>query len=283
MYFILAITLVFASSYGQYSVANQLSSAGTAKRTVNALLVIDVQNCFISGSLALPHSPADVIPIINNLLKTIPFDLVVYSHDWHPSNHISFFNNLNDRRQYIKPGTKVPDQPYQVVTYTGPKVETEQMLWPTHCVQNTGDANLHASLVQTTLKGEIFHVRKGIDPDLDSYSAFYDNQKLYKTELDDILRQRNVTRVFVVGLATDYCVAYTALDANDLNYATYVVEDACRGVTNASVQAQIAYMKRQGVKIIHSNEVRSLISGAALTQLSFSLMLAVLFVFYFTN
>ncbi|CAF4833039.1 unnamed protein product, partial [Rotaria sp. Silwood1] len=200
---------------------------------IYALLVIDVQNCFISGTLALSNSPArqngaEVVPIINHLLETIVFDYIVYSYDWHPVNHISFVDNLRNRTRYIKGGYNASIQVYDTVTYTGPKYETEQVLWPAHCIQNTDDAKLHLDLIVNTDKNNIIHIRKGTDPDIDSYSAFADNIKVQKTVLDTELKKRNVTHVIVAGLALDFCVGATALDAMDLNYKTFVVEDASR-------------------------------------------------------
>ncbi|CAF2712154.1 unnamed protein product [Rotaria sp. Silwood2] len=195
------------------------------------MLVIDVQNCFITGNLAMSNNSArqdgtEVVPIINNLIKTVPFHVIVYSYDWHPRNHISFFENLELRRQYLKGDQNRTIHLLDEVFYTGPKVETKQVLWPSHCIQETEDAALHKNLYVAPTNNNVIHIRKGIDPDIDSYSAFADNNQAQKTELDKKLRERNVTRVFVAGLATDYCVSATALDAFNLNYTTYLIEDA---------------------------------------------------------
>ncbi|CAF0754826.1 unnamed protein product [Didymodactylos carnosus] len=250
-----------------------MQKIGTAsKRTVNALIIIDVQNCFINGELALSNSPAkqkgeDVIPVINNLLKTVPFDVVVYTHDWHPPDHISFFKNLKHRQGYVKHGSKLPNGPFDKVHYIGPVVETEQVLWPNHCIQNTSDAALHRDLIVT--KNNSIHVYKGTHRDIDSYSAFRDNNRVTETKLNIELKQRNVTNIYVSGLATDYCVAFTALDAKDYGYRTYLVEDACRGVDSVSIKNQLDSMKRHGIDIIQSSQVLKMINTGTTKQLNF--------------
>ncbi|CAF4661595.1 unnamed protein product, partial [Rotaria sp. Silwood1] len=243
---------------------------------IYALLVIDVQNCFISGTLALSNSPArqngaEVVPIINHLLETIVFDYIVYSYDWHPVNHISFVDNLRNRTRYIKGGYNASIQVYDTVTYTGPKYETEQVLWPAHCIQNTDDAKLHLDLIVNTDKNNIIHIRKGTDPDIDSYSAFADNIKVQKTVLDTELKKRNVTHVIVAGLALDFCVGATALDAMDLNYKTFVVEDASRvAIRNDVKNATPKFLKytcllssKHGRSLVHSNLPNNSTSSAA--------------------
>ncbi|CAF3882622.1 unnamed protein product [Rotaria sordida] len=225
---------------------------------INALIVVDVQNCFINGNLSLSKSPAgqdgaEVIPIINNLIRTIPFDVIVYTQDWHPWNHISFFENLHFRRQYLAGDQNQTIKMFDKVTYLGPKYKMEQVLWPTHCIQETEDAALHKDLDVISSSSRVIHIRKGIDPDIDSYSAFADNYGVRKTELHDKLKERNVTQVFIAGLATDYCVTSTALDAFDLNYITYVVKDASRGVTLSTIKSQLKKLKQHGVHIITTN------------------------------
>ena len=248
-------------------------------RHVNALIVVDVQNCFITGNLALANSPAhqdgaEVVPIINHLIQTIPFHVIVYTHDWHPRNHISFYENLEPRRQYLTGDRNRTIQMFDEVTYTGPKFETEQVLWPAHCMQETDDAALHKNL-HVDSANNVVHIRKGIDPDIDSYSAFADNNQGQKTELDDKLRERHVTHVFVAGLATDYCVAATALDAFNLNYTTYLIEDASRGVALETIKSKLADLKRRGVVIIQTNQVKALTNSASETFLNPLLLVSV--------
>jgi nicotinamidase/pyrazinamidase len=116
------------------------------------------------------------------------------------------------------------------MTYIGPKYKTQQVLWPAHCIQNTSEARLHHDLIRFPAGSDVIYIKKGTDPDIDSYSAFADNNKLHKTPFDGELNARHVTHVFVTGLALDYCVGSTALDAAHFNYTMYVIEDASRGI-----------------------------------------------------
>jgi nicotinamidase/pyrazinamidase len=176
---------------------------------MRALLIIDVQNDFCpGGALAVPDGDA-VIPAINALQPG--YDLVVASQDWHPPDHRSFASQ--------HPGRRVGD----LTTLDG----LPQVLWPDHCVQGTPGAALRADLDQARVAA-IF--RKGTDRAIDSYSAAFDNGHRKATGLIPYLRGLGVTHVDVVGLATDYCVAFTAQDLADAGFATAVLRDACRGV-----------------------------------------------------
>ena len=176
---------------------------------MTALIIVDVQNDFCPGG-ALPVAGGDlVVPVINAMLPR--FDVVVATQDWHPLDHASFAVN--------HPGTQVG----QVIELNG----LAQVMWPAHCVQNTPGAVLRADLDTSGLDG-VF--QKGTDPLVDSYSGFFDNGRQHATGLGAYLKQRGVTQVFVCGLATDYCVRWTALDALSLGFGTTVVSDACRGV-----------------------------------------------------
>lgn len=255
-------------------------------RPVNALIVVDVQNCFITGNLALSNSPAhqdgaEVVPIINNLIRTIPFDVIVYTYDWHPSNHISFFENLDSRRKYLDGDRNRTINISTEVIYTGPKYNTSQVLWPSHCIAGTNDAQLHKDLHIVISNDSVIHLRKGRDPDIDSYSAFADNNHVRETELDNELRGRNVTRLFVAGLATDYCVAATALDGFNLNYTTYLIEDASRGITVETIKSKLDDLKQRGVKIIRVNQVKGLVNGAQNKFFSFVLIIPITIFLFF--
>ncbi|CAF1117762.1 unnamed protein product, partial [Rotaria sordida] len=244
------------------------SKGRNSSKPISALIVVDVQNCFITGNLALSKTPArqdgaKVVPIINDLIRNVPFHVIAYSHDWHPRNHISFFENLNSRRKYLKGNQNQVINMYDEVTYTGPKVETKQILWPSHCIQDTEDAALHKDLYVPSASDNVIHIQKGIDPDIDSYSAFTDNNRVQKTDLDKKLQERNVTHVFVAGLAVDYCVGGTALDALNLNYTTYLIEDASGIIDFNVAKPQLDYLKQQGVKVIQANEVKALISSGS--------------------
>jgi nicotinamidase/pyrazinamidase len=183
-----------------------------------------------------------VIPVVNRLVPR--FDLVVATQDWHPADHGSFAAN--------HPGRKVGD----VIELGG----LPQVLWPVHCVQNTPGAELHPALDRSRLAA-VF--QKGTDPGIDSYSGFFDNGRDHPaggaraTGLGDFLLKRQVTDVFVCGLATDYCVKATALDAAGLGFRTHVIEDACRGVglKPGDVAGAIAEMRAAGVVVVGSDAV----------------------------
>ena len=236
------------------------------------MIVVDVQNCFIDGSLALINSPAhqdgaEVVPIINHLIRETPFDVIVYTYDWHPSDHISFIDNLESRRQYLEGNQNRTIKVFDKVIYTGPKFRTEQVLWPSHCIQKTSEAKLHKDIIVLSVKKII--IKKGTDPDIDSYSAFKDNKGNSETELDNKLQEKNVTRVFVAGLATDYCVSATARDAFNLNYTTYLIRDASRGISVNTIESELNNLKRLGVGIIDSRQVRGLIDSGSGKSIGF--------------
>ena len=173
------------------------------------LLVIDVQNDFCpGGALAVPRGD-EVVPIVNRLASRFPN--VVLTQDWHPADHLSFAS--------AHPGRK----PFEIVTAAyGP-----QVLWPDHCVQETPGAAFHPSL---TIPHAALVLRKGIRRTIDSYSAFYENDRRTPTGLVGYLQERNLTKVFLAGLAFDFCVRYSAEDAARSGFAVAVIEDACRGI-----------------------------------------------------
>ncbi len=197
---------------------------------MNALLLIDIQNDFLpGGALAVPNG-GDVIPIANKVQPY--FDLIVATQDWHPANHASFAAN--------HPG-KCPGE---VIQLDG----LEQVLWPVHCVQDSPGAALAADLNTANIETVI---RKGTDPRIDSYSGFFDNARRKATGLEEYLAQRKVQRVYIAGLATDYCVKFTALDAVALGFETYLIEDGCRGVELApgDIERAMADVKQAGVRM----------------------------------
>jgi nicotinamidase/pyrazinamidase len=175
----------------------------------SVLIVVDVQNDFCpGGALAVPRGD-EVAPIINRLAAK--FRHVVLTQDWHPHGHRSFASS--------HPGK----QPFETITAAyGP-----QVLWPDHCVQATRGAAFHEAL-QIPHAGLI--VRKGMDRVIDSYSTFYENDRKTPTGLVGYLRERGLTRVFLAGLALDFCVRYSAEDARRENFAVFIIEDACRGI-----------------------------------------------------
>lgn len=174
-----------------------------------ALILIDLQNDFCpGGNLAVPDGDA-VIALANQLQPH--FDQVIATKDWHPANHASFAANHSNR------------QVGEVLHHHG----VDQILWPIHCVQNTAGAEFHKDLDTLHIQ-KIFY--KGTDVNVDSYSAFYDNKQLRKTGLEEYLHEQKVTDVYIMGLATDYCVKFSCLDAAKMDFNVYLIEDACRGV-----------------------------------------------------
>jgi nicotinamidase/pyrazinamidase len=199
---------------------------------MNALIIVDMQNDFVQGG-ALPVSGGEELaPIINGYQAMV--DLVVATQDWHPANHGSFAANYKGK----KPG--------EVIELNG----LSQVLWPIHCVQDTSGADFVPGLSRDKWAA-IF--QKGIDPEVDSYSGFFDNGRRRSTGLGEFLKKQNVTAVYVAGLATDYCVKFTVLDAKALGFATVLIDDACRGVEleAGDVAKAIGQMTAAGVLIEH--------------------------------
>lgn len=201
----------------------------------DALLVIDVQNDFCpGGTLAVPRGD-EVVAVINRLSPR--FATVILTQDWHPPGHSSFASSHPGRR------------PFDTIdTADGP-----QTLWPDHCVQGTPGAGLHAGLVVTHAA---LVVRKGMRPDIDSYSAFRDNDRRTPTGLAGYLRERGLTRVFAAGLALDFCVRWSAEDASAEGFAAVVIEDACRGIDlDGSVAAARHGFAQGGIPCVHECDI----------------------------
>lgn len=187
------------------------------RAATEALIVIDVQNDFCpGGALAVQEGDA-ILPRVNALMEEFP--TIVLTQDWHPSDHASFAANHPGAAPF-----SLTEMPY------GP-----QVLWPVHCVQGTAGAAFHAGL--RTDPAQLV-IRKGFRPQIDSYSAFFENDRTTPTGLEGYLRTRGVTAVTLVGLATDYCVAYSALDAARLGFSATILEGACRAIDlNGSLAA----------------------------------------------
>ena len=200
-------------------------------RNDDLLLIIDVQNDFCpGGALAVADGDA-VVPIINRLAER--FDHVVLTQDWHPSRHSSFAT--------AHPGSA----PFETITMP----YGQQTLWPDHCVQGTPGAAFHPQLA--TERAELV-IRKGFRPDIDSYSAFYENDRHTPTGLAGYLRERGLRRVFLAGLATDFCVHYSAVDARRLGFDTVVIEAGCKAIDLAgSLDAARAAMAEAGVRRVN--------------------------------
>jgi nicotinamidase/pyrazinamidase len=203
---------------------------------MRALLLVDIQNDFCpGGALAVPHGD-EVVAVANRLGPRAK--LVVATQDWHPPNHGSFAST--------HPGKK----PFEMGELSG----AGQVLWPDHCVQETPGAAFHAGLTVPIARV----VRKGTNPAIDSYSGFFDNGRA-DTGLTEYLRQQGVRELAVLGLATDYCVRATALDAIGLHFGVVLVEDGCRGVERepGDVQRALDEMRGRGVRIMDSHTVAS--------------------------
>lgn len=199
----------------------------------DALIVIDVQNDFCpGGALAVPEGDA-VVPTINRLQER--FETVVLTQDWHPSDHGSFASS-HGAEQFS----------------TTRMAYGEQVLWPDHCVQGTEGAAFHPGL--ETKRAQLV-IRKGFRVEIDSYSAFFENDRTTVTGLAGYLRERGVRRLTLAGLALDFCVAYSALDAVRLGFQVCVVEDACRAIDlDGSLAARMAEMGDAGVRIVASSD-----------------------------
>ncbi len=203
--------------------------------SASALIVVDVQNCFVDGgTLPVAHG-AEVIPVINGLAPL--FENIVMTQDWHTEGHSSFASSHQGKKSF-----DVVSLPYG-----------QQVLWPDHGIQGTPDADLHKDLKLPTAQ---LIIRKGYRKDIDSYSAFMEADRKTTTGLAAYLRAHQIDTVFIVGLATDFCVAWTALDARAAGLNAYVIEDACRGIDlNGSVQSAWKNMTEKGVKRIQSSEL----------------------------
>ncbi len=201
----------------------------------DVLLVIDVQNDFCpGGALAVPDGDA-VVPVINRLAGA--FDHVLLTQDWHPAGHTSFASAHAGR------------QPFETIEVA----YGAQTLWPDHCVQGSAGAAFHPDLEAT--RAELI-IRKGYDPAIDSYSAFYENDRTTATGLTGYLRTRGFERVFLAGLATDFCVAYSAVDAAREGFAVVVIEDACRAIDlDGSLAAAKTQMAEAGASLVASSSL----------------------------
>jgi nicotinamidase/pyrazinamidase len=204
---------------------------------MKALIIVDVQNDFCpGGNLAVPDGDK-VVPVINSLMDE--FDLVVATQDWHPENHGSFAANHEGK------------EPGEIIKLA----DLSQILWPVHCVQYSDGADFHPELAREKIeKGFV----KGTDSTVDSYSGFFDNGKVKATGLGDYLRVKNIKTVYVCGLATDYCVKATAMDAQTLGFKTFIIADACRGVdlNPGDVEAAIGEMMEAGITLATSESLK---------------------------
>jgi nicotinamidase/pyrazinamidase len=229
--------LVFSTASLALSVvgARGWAASKIALRDSDVFVVVDVQNCFVPGGSLAVKGGDEIVPLINRLARS--FKHVVLTQDWHTPGHVSFASQHPGKKPF-----ETVDLPYGT-----------QVLWPDHCVQGTEGAMLHKSL-------DIPHaeliIRKGYRRDVDSYSAFLEADKKTQTGLGGYLKQRGLKRVFLAGLATDFCVGWSAQDARRQGFDALVIEDACRGIdAQGSLAKAWAAMKAAGVKRIQSSDL----------------------------
>ncbi|MEM7059983.1 MAG: bifunctional nicotinamidase/pyrazinamidase [Pseudomonadota bacterium] len=201
----------------------------------DALLIIDLQNDFCPGGLLAVDDGDAVVPVINDLQNR--FDTVILTQDWHPADHQSFAANHPGAEPF-----SMTEMPY------GP-----QVLWPVHCVQGTEGAALRSDLKTDRMD---LLIRKGFRAAIDSYSAFFENDHATVTGLAGYLRERGIGRLTMAGLATDFCVRFSAVDAAKLGLSVQVVEDACRAIDlDGSLASAMAEMAEHGVEVVQSGQV----------------------------
>ncbi|XP_012938427.1 nicotinamidase [Aplysia californica] len=245
-------------------------TGGSAQGPRAALIIVDVQTCFLSGGSLAVTDGDDVIPVINRIRQQFGglFSLVVLSQDWHCPTHVSFASSHPGKNvldvvplKYQSDGTlclggSISKTNFPNATTCQGDRELDQVLWPVHCVQDvtTGptSSNLADSLDRAS--SDVI-IRKGSYCEIDSYSLFFDNGGIKSTGLEHTFRAAGIDTVFVTGLALDYCVYYTSLDARKLGFNTYTVLDASRGVADETVQTAKLDMSRNGVNLINSQDI----------------------------
>jgi nicotinamidase/pyrazinamidase len=200
---------------------------------MRALIITDVQHDFLPGGALGIQGGNAIIPVINALIPK--FEHVFATQDWHPKNHISFASAHGK-----KPGDQIR------------LGETEQILWPDHCIQNTHGAELAKGLNKEKIEA-VFH--KGVDLKVDSYSTFFDNARRRSTGLADRLKKEKIDELYFVGLTIEYCVFYSVLDALELGFKAMVIKDACRAIDSREGEKALEKMKEKGARVIHSSEI----------------------------
>jgi len=229
--------MLAAGLVGATGLPRPVFAAGIKPGAASALVVVDVQNCFVDGGTLPVKGGAQVVPVINKLASA--FDNIVITQDWHTPGHASFAS------------THAGKKPFEAMQLS----YGTQVLWPDHCVQGTDDAALVKDLKLPTAE---LIIRKGFHKDVDSYSAFEEADRKTATGLAGYLKGRGINTVFITGLATDFCVAWTAIDARKLGFDTYVIEDATRGIDlNGSLAAAWKDMATAGVKRIQSADIQT--------------------------
>jgi len=232
-----------------------LQAAASGEKKVFALIIVDVQNDFITGSLAVNEGEM-VVPVINEMGPH--FSHIYKTADWHPTDHISFHSNVKkclwptSERSTIKGCDSCM---FQTVIVSGPP-ELKQTLWPDHCIQGSFGAEFHKDMM--IFPNEV-RVNKGMKCCVDSYSGFWDNGDTSHTPLYNMLLEKGVTDVVVCGIATDFCVGFTALDAARHGFRTVVVNEAIRGVMPDTSAGMMARCRRAGVEFVSSKSIPDMV------------------------
>ncbi len=205
---------------------------------MDALILVDIQNDFLpGGALAVPNGD-EIIPVVNRIQEC--FELVVATQDWHPLGHLRFASSHPDKRVFEK------------ITIDG----IEQILWPDHCVQGSRGAEYSPAFNANRVEAI---VRKGTDPKIDSYSTFYDNARRKSTGLEGFLKWKTVDRVFLAGLAADFCVYYSTMDALSLGFQAVVIKDGTRAISDEGFRAAEKAILAKGGKVVDSESLSGLV------------------------
>lgn len=275
----------------------------TVRGSRAALLIIDVQDCFLSGGSLAVKDGDKVIPVINKMREKFEhrFAVVVISQDWHCPDHVSFTTQHKDTAPFdvinltyndkgkLCFGDSVPRSFPHAVDCEGNSNVTvlPQTLWPEHCVQNVTSGPTSAKISsRLTIRENDIVVKKGYSCGVDSYSAFFDNGGFRQTELDDLLKRNKIELVVVVGLALDYCVYYTSKDALDLGYKVLTVTDATMGVAAETTSAALEDMTKIGVQLILADDLegalqeRSQAVDPGMMSMCLAAILGILLLFY---
>lgn len=229
-----------------------LLTAGKGSSPKAALIVVDVQNDFITGALANPYSAEEIVPTINQMRDA--FEFAVISLDWHPEEHCSFVESANAGKVKLAGADeqKTTFAPFQTVQLAGDEDRSahDQCLYPRHAVQGSEGAECHSDLI--VKKDEDGFIYKGTKPNIDSYSAFFDNCQANDTGLTKMLRDRGITHIYCCGLVLDICVKATALHGAEAGFHTVVVEDACKPLSQDAVPAVKDELANAGVRVLTS-------------------------------
>uniref|UniRef100_A0AC35U7R0 EF-hand domain-containing protein n=1 Tax=Rhabditophanes sp. KR3021 TaxID=114890 RepID=A0AC35U7R0_9BILA len=228
----------------------------------SALIVVDFQNDFVNGSLSIKkgtarQDPMDALTSLNHLISKVPFDRIIYTQDWHPSNHISFYEHCRNNDRQLRKEDKVRKlKPFDAVQFDKPS-KFSQVLYPVHCVQNSWGSQISPHI---QLAKDAKFVRKGTNIYIDSYSAFADNIQNSKSELERFLLSEDITVVFVCGLAYEICVAATAKDSAKLGFLTALVCDCSKGLSLDGITNVNDQLSKLNAAIVESTFVEKFVN-----------------------